>query len=51
MRLRGIAGIEPIPKQIYHNRTKTYTSKPKEKPTKEEFRRVLMERMKEKNGK
>ena len=51
MRLHGITGIESTPRQIYHKRREKYVPQKRANPTKEEFRRVLMERMKEKNEK
>ncbi|WP_196590557.1 hypothetical protein [Pectinatus frisingensis] len=51
MRLHGITGIESTPRQIYHKRRKEYVPQKRTSPTKEEFRCVLMERMKAKNEK
>jgi len=51
LRLHGITGIESTPRQIYHKRRKEYVPQKRTSPPKEEFRRVLMERMKAKNEK
>ena len=51
LKLHGITGVEPTTRQIYHKRRKEYVPQKRTNPTKEEFRRVLMERMKEKNEK
>lgn len=49
MRLRGISGIEPAPGRPHHKRRQLYESH--KQPSKEEFRKILMERIREKNGK
>lgn len=50
MRLHGISGIEPAPRQPHHKRHPLYIPQ-KKQPTRDEFRRILMERIHEKNEK
>jgi hypothetical protein len=50
MRLHGIASIEPAPRQLHHKRHPLYIPQ-KKQPTRDEFRRILMERIHEKNEK
>ncbi len=50
MRLHGIASIEPVPRKLHHKWHPLYIPQ-KKQPTRDEFRRILMERIHEKNEK